>query len=152
MSVVTEATTSSPTAQALHTLRLANAAIAEVHKEFEDAKDSLDTEEIKQWYGTSVDALDSISVMSALVSSIQKVTEARIIDEFPHGTNIEINGELYHRYDETRANGVSYKSLYEKAFGFLSGAPKGVLVKMERSQKSGSKLYERLKSGPFVGK
>ena len=111
-----------------------------------------DLDDAKHRFALANSLADKLTAAQSLVGTLRGESENIIIGAYSHGTNVDIEGVMFHRYDETRQNSVSYKTLYEKAYGFLTGSQKGVLTKMEADQKSTSKTYKRLKPGVFKGK
>lgn len=95
---------------------------------------------------------DNIAVANSLVSSTAGVTAEVILANHQHGDNIDIEGNTFHRYDETRANSVEWKAIAAKAKSYLSGSQLGVITKMEATMKSATRTYFRLKPGVYKGK
>ncbi len=95
---------------------------------------------------------DNLTAIQQLIGSQQKECAAVILASHQHGENIDVEGDIFHRYDETKANGVSYKDLFEYAEQHVPAAIKSQITRKIRAMKAGTKTYFRLKPGPFKGK
>ena len=124
---------------------------AELYDELE-ANGKISLAEAKKQHRFAETLAEKLELANAMVASMRAEAEGVLIAEYAHGEEFDIEGVMFHRYDEVRQNSVKYKDLYAKARGFLKGAELGVLTKMEAAQRKGERTYHRVKRGAFKGK
>lgn len=133
-------------------LRTAANELAEAYGEHDAAITELPRNEADERF-LLLNALgDSLATAGALVKDQQEVVTKRILKDYKHGDNFTIGEQTFHRYDEEKANSVSWKDVAAKAKSYLSGAQLGAITKLEAAYKAKKSTYYRLKAGPFKGK
>lgn len=90
---------------------------------------------------------DTLALATEAVTEVLETSASVILAPHSDRDNIDIEGETWHRYDEYRANSVSWKDLATKARTYLNSREQGVITRMENKMKQGGKTYLRLKPG-----